>query len=269
MTDIISELQDLRHLQWAETRHFSGIAGSFLKACDDTGKVRKYYKLSDYDPVKGIVGHECVNEIIVQRLLDILKIDHLRYRLIHAVVAIEDHEYETWLCESEDLKKSGESKIALEDYYQIRRMEREDPFAFCQRMGWEDHVHKMIVIDYLILNRDRHGANIEILRSLNNRSVRPAPLFDHGVSLVCRCLTEKELAAFDVMEDRKVQAFIGSNSTRENLKLLPEGFLRTLPPLPDPDRANLFAGLEDALSQTYQDKIREMIWRRWQSLGDL
>ena len=94
----------------------SGSAGSFLKSYDDTGKKKKYYKLSDFDPVKGIIGHECVNE--------------------------------------------------------------------------------MFVIDYLVLNRDRHGANIEILRDLKTKTVRPAPLFDHGLSLVCRCHTSEELNFF-------------------------------------------------------------------------
>ena len=32
-------------------------------------------------------------------------------------------------------------------------------------MGWEDYVYQMLIVDYLILNRDRHGANIEVLRN--------------------------------------------------------------------------------------------------------
>ena len=54
MTDIIKELQDYRYLSWTKTRKYSGTAGSFLKAYDDTGDTKKYYKLSDYDPMKGM-----------------------------------------------------------------------------------------------------------------------------------------------------------------------------------------------------------------------
>ena len=93
MKDIITDLQDMRYLNWARTRKSSGTAGSFLKSYDDSGRVKIYYKLSDYDQVKGIVGHECVNEIVVQRLLRILGIEHLEYRLIHALVRIEDKDF--------------------------------------------------------------------------------------------------------------------------------------------------------------------------------
>ena len=42
-----------------------------------------------------------------------------------------------------------------------------------------------ILTAYLILNRDRHGANIEVLRNSRKKTVRLAPLFDHGLSLLC------------------------------------------------------------------------------------
>ena len=117
MRDIIYELQDMRYLNWSKTRKSSGTAGSFLKSYDDAGKKKKYYKLSDSDPVLGIIGHECVNEIVVQRLLGILGIEHLEYTLVHAVVMVEGKEYETYLCESEDYKNGDEGKISLEDYF--------------------------------------------------------------------------------------------------------------------------------------------------------
>lgn len=60
--------------------------------------------------MKGIIGPECVNKIIADRLLTILGIDHLSYQLIHADVTIQDHIYETWLCASADFKKLGDKK---------------------------------------------------------------------------------------------------------------------------------------------------------------
>lgn len=261
--DIVYEKTDLRYLKWTKTRKSSGTAGSFLKAYDDSGIVKKYYKLSDYDAIKGIVGHECINEIIVQRLMGILEIDHLEYRLINALVSIDDKEYETYLCESEDFKQRDESKMALEDFYVAEKKTGETPLEFCKRMGWEEYIYGMLVIDYIILNRDRHGANIEVLRNRKTKNLRIAPLFDQGLSFVCRCHNKKEIESFDVMKDQKVQAFIGSTSTTENLNLIPKKFLRTIPELKEEDIQMVTSGFDGVIDASYIEKIREMIRRRW------
>jgi hypothetical protein len=269
MKDIIYEINDLRYLNWAKTRKSSGTAGSFLKAYDDSGRKKKYYKLSDSDSVNGITGHECVNEIVVQRLLTFFGIEHLEYTLIHALVTVEGKDYETYLCESEDYKSEGESKISLEDYYAMYREADESPFEFCRRMGWEQYVYEMFLIDYLVLNRDRHGANIEVLRDAKAKSVRVAPLFDHGLSLVCRCHTREELDSFDVTEDRKVQAFVGTSSTFENVKSIPKTFVDALPKLTEAELDKVFEGLDTVIGREYIAKMRKMIWERWCRLGSI
>ena len=267
--DIVFELQDLEYLKWTKTRNSSGTAGSFLKAYDDSGKIKKYYKLSDYDIVNGIVGHECVNEIIVGRLMDILGIDHLQYRLIHASVLIDDKKIETYLCESDDFKEKNEAKVALEDFYIAERNVKESPMDFCKRMGWEEYIYGMLVVDFLILNRDRHGANIEVLRDRKTKSLRLAPLFDQGLSLVCRCHSKKELKDFDVMKDQKVQAFIGGNSTFDNINLVPKSYLKNLPLISDLEIDDITSGLVDIMEKEYIKKIREIIQRRWEYLDDI
>ena len=266
MNDIITDLRDMRYLSWSKTRRSSGTAGSFLKSYDETGIKKKYYKLSDFDTVWGIVGHECVNEIIVQRLLRLLGLPHLEYTLVHALVCVDDKEYETYLCESEDYKLPGETKLSLEDYYAMEKKAGEDPFSFCLRKGWADQIYGMLLIDYIVLNRDRHGANIEVLRSNRSRSERLAPLFDHGLSLVCRCHTVKDLEHFDVMEDKRVQSFIGSGSTLENLKLIPGSYLTGLPKPDETGLAGLFKGLDQILEPAFITTISHMIRERWCSL---
>ena len=79
----------------------------------------------------------------------------------------------------------------------------------------------MLVFDYLMLNRDRHGANIEVVRHSRARTLRLAPLFDHGLSLMFRCRTDAEMRAFDVMADLPVQCYVGTSSARRNLDLIP------------------------------------------------
>ena len=169
---VILQLQDLRYLQWTKIRHSSGTAGSFLKATARIRGERWYYKLSDYDPYRGIVGHECVNEIIADRLLTILQIPHLSYQLIHALVLVDGKEYVTWLCRSKDYRQNGESKIALDTYYQMEKREGESPLEFCFRQGWEKYISEMLLVDFLILNRDRHGANVEVLRNRQTKTIR-------------------------------------------------------------------------------------------------
>ena len=260
---VISDLCDLRYLSWTKIRRSSGTAGSFLKAQEIRNGVRYYYKLSDFDPFRGIVGHECVNEIIVDRLLTLLRIPHLEYQLIHALIAIEDKEYETYLCRSKDFKEFGESKIALDVYYQMERLQNESPLDFCLRMGWKKYVRDMLIIDFLILNRDRHGANIEILRNREAKTLRLAPLFDHGISLYFSTHEESDLNGEDPLADKKIQSFVGGSSAMYNLKLIPPEDLRIIEKLEEKDREYLFYGLDDVFSEKYQDAVLKLIWTRW------
>ena len=261
---IIHEKQDLTYLSWAKIRNSSGTAGSFLKAYSALERNKTYYKLSDYDRVEGIVGHECVNEIIVDRLLDRLGIEHLHYQLIHAEIIVGDKNYDTYLCASSDFKELGESKIALEVYYEAEKEKDESPLEFCIRQGWEQYIYQMLIVDFLILNRDRHGANIEVLRDSKKKQIRLAPLFDHGLSFVCRCHKEEEWKRVDVMEDKPVQCFVGSRSPQKNLELIPKDKLPQINSLKKQDRIYLFQGLENIMPQSWQDKIWEMLWNRWQ-----
>jgi len=114
---IMHDKQDLTYLKWSHIRSSSGIAGSFLKSESILNSKKTYYKLSNYNSSMGVVGHECINEIIVARLLSILGVDHLEYDLIHADIEIENAIYTTYLCASTDFKQKGESKIALDDLY--------------------------------------------------------------------------------------------------------------------------------------------------------
>ena len=184
-----------------------------MKATDDLQKPKKYYKLSQYDTVNGIIGHECVNELIADRLLNIL--------------------------------------------------ENETPMDFCIRNGWEKYVYEMLVVDFLILNRDRHGANIEVLRNSKEKTLRLAPVFDHGLSLLFSCQTEKAVDEFDVMQDRPIQCFVGGNSAQKNLELIPKKELPQFHPLKEEHRNELLGGMEGIVPQYLLDKIWDMIWERW------
>ena len=267
-TMVIREKQDLTWLSWSLSRRSSGTAGSFLKSESELTGKKIYYKLSNYDSLRGVIGHECVNELIADRLLTMLGIEHLHYQLIHADIRVNETPQEVWLCASEDFKQKGEQKTALDAYYETEHLPGERPLEFCLRMGWGDYLWQMLVVDFLILNRDRHGANMEVLRNSRKRSLRLAPLFDHGLSLLFNCHSREEIAKFDVMEDRPVQSWLGSRSAWENLKLIPEGRLPLLNPLKESDRDVLLADLDGVISAQMQQAIWNMIWKRWCAYED-
>ena len=269
MATILSNKQDLTYLNWSHIRSSSGTAGTFLKSSSIIDGKKKYYKLSNFDSQKGVIGHECINEIIVDRLLTIFEIEHLEYELINADIEIDGTIYSTYLCASYDFKKRGESKVALDDYYRTNAILGESHYDFCKRMGWQEYIDIMLAIDYLILNRDRHGANIEILRNARAHTLRIAPLFDHGVSLLYSCRSDEEASKFDVLSDKQCNNFIGTFSCYENLGLLDKNRKPKLPQLLPSHKEVIFDGLDKILSQAFIDKIWEMIYERFQIYENL
>ena len=224
---------------------------------------------SHFDPVKGVVGHECVNEIIVDRLLTILGVEHLSYELINADIEIEGNIYNTYLCASEDFKKRGESKIALDDYYRTNAKKGESHYDFCVREGWKEYIDRMIAVDYLILNRDRHGANIEVLRNSRAHTLRIAPLFDHGLSLLYSCMSDNDAEQFDIMQDKRCQNFIGVYSCYENLQLIKDKTKIFENKLQESDRDIIFEGMDNILSDIFINKIWNMIYERYKIYENL
>lgn len=169
-------------------------------------------------------------------LLTILGIEHLEYQLIHAKIEI-DHQINA---------KPGTSH-----------------YDFCVKNGWQEYIDTMLAVDFLILNRDRHGANIEVLRNARKRSLRIAPFFDHGLSLLCSCYSEEQIKKFDIIEDKPCQNFIGSRSTLENLNLIQNKASIFKNCLTENDRDIIFKDLQNTLSAEHMDKIWEMIDTRW------
>jgi hypothetical protein len=261
---VISELQDMRNLDWAVRKMSPGTPGCFLKAYENVDGQRVYYKLSNYDSYRGIFGHESVNELIASRLLTILGIPHVEYSLIHAMLSIDEKEVETWISASDNFRKNEEEKIAFDTFYTMEKEGNESPLEFAIRYGWERYIYQMFLVDYLIANRDRHGSNIEILKNVVTGEVRLAPLFDQGVSLLFSTYGDEELIReADPMRDYQGNNFIGSRSMRYNLSLIPSGYDLSIRELKEEDKGTLFDQLDQVLTKTHIDKIWDMIWKRW------
>jgi len=259
--DITHTIQDLRELVWSETGWTSASGGSFLKARTGVGAQATYYKLSCYDSYRGIYGHECVNELVASRLMELLGVDHVRYTLVHALIRVDGKEYTTWLARSKSFRKAGQSKMAFDTFFDLMHEEGESQLELCERFGWLEFVQRMMLVDFLIANRDRHGANIEVLRSRDGQ-LSLAPLFDSGVSLVFSSYDDgAQASAFNPLEDVRANNFIGMRSLEKNLRFVPADL--AVGELTEESRSYLFAGLDEVLSPEHLQAMWNIIWQRW------
>lgn len=260
VTDVVKKTQDLTALSWDERATSSGTAGTYLKSRKGTDAKTVYYKLSRFNGI-AIDGHESVNEIVASRLMELLGVPHLRYRLIHARILIDGTEHVTWLNASNSFRAKGERKQALGMFYDLHKNADESPYEFCCRQGWQEEIHQMMVVDYLIANRDRHASNIEVLVSPDGVA-RLAPFFDQGFSLVAPLAdNEERVSAFEPLKSVGTVNFVGTRSLEENLSSAGKPFDASA--LQESDRERLFAGLEETVSPVHLEKMWEIIWLRW------
>lgn len=264
---VYCDMVDLTYLTWTLSRNSSGTAGSFLKSYEQSGGVKYYYKLSNFDTVRGIYGHECLNEIVAQNIAAALKIPHLEYDLFSAEVKIDGKHYRTWLTRSTDFKTVGEHKLAFETYYEMTRLEDEDVWTFILRNQLNQYFYNIFILDYLICNRDRHGANIEVLEKKG--AYRMAPVFDNGLSLLFSCYDDgKAMESFDRRKDGPVNNYVGAMSLTENLRKVPREMVEEVLNA-DLSEAVIFKGMEnvmlsenEAAPRQYWGGIRDMIRER-------
>ncbi|MBO5542820.1 MAG: hypothetical protein J5936_05205 [Acholeplasmatales bacterium] len=255
---MLNEIVDLRHLSWAKVRQSSGTAGSFLKSYSFSNGKKVYYKLSFFDDVNHIFGYESINEIIAERILEELNIEHLEYELIHAIVCIDGTDYETFLCSSLDFKSKNETKITLENFYDVNKSKNEKKMDFFKRYNFEEYIYNMILIDFLINNRDRHGANIEVLHNSRTNEYRLAPLFDHGLSFLSPKYLDEDIKEFDAKKVYRANSYIGTSDLTKNLDLIP---IEKIPVL-NLDYDYIFKDLYEYINNDYLDKAKEMLKER-------
>ena len=268
-------LKDLTYLDWSESSVSSATGGSYLKARFGEGPAATYFKLSCYDEVNGIYGHECVNEVIAARLMDVLCVNHVPYRLVHARVRVGGKEHDTWLAESASFRMRGESKTSLARFFDWNHLDGESRIAFCTRFGWLQDIQKAMLVDYLLANRDRHGGNFEVLKGVDGK-LRLAPLFDNGLSLCFSAYNANQLHSIDPLQDIVANNYLGTRSLEQNLIKfvphdLPIGRLREV------HKDTIMDGLAPALDHAIEgidgqellDFLWHMIWERWCRYEDL
>jgi hypothetical protein len=129
-------------------------------------------------------GQEPYNEVIASKFLDIIGVDHVAYKLVQ----YKGNAYS--LCEN----MLGNENELVSAYYVNNINKRDNKISHyenyienCKKIGFTDDVRqdidKMITVDYLIANTDRHWSNFGIVRNAENlKPVCIAPLYDNGAS---------------------------------------------------------------------------------------
>ena len=214
------ELLDLRHFDWSATHNkITGSAGAFFKDKRMIDGINYYYKLSSYNEIDGITGHESILEVLVYNYIKLMGLKSAAYEPIYGIVELAGNEYKTILCRSPDFREPGESKISFNSLYKKSRKGFETTFECCVRNGLGREIEIMFLIDFLIINKDRHGGNIEILKN-SKGDLRIAPLFDNGYCLTADYKSEEAVKNFDYKSDIAVRNAVGTDSLFKNLKFI-------------------------------------------------
>lgn len=151
----------------------------------------------------------------------------------------------------------------------MKRNSGEDVWSFIVRNGLQEYFYQIFLLDYLICNRDRHGANIEVLEKKGE--YRLAPVFDNGLSLLFSCYNDGDaMEKFDVLKDGPVNNYVGSISLEENLRKIPKSMIEQVKTVTF-DEIVLFKGMEQlrnsekitAVPMQYWSCIKKMLDERW------
>lgn len=173
-------------------------SGFDLSSPDNTsdGNLKKRWKIID--------GKRCLlksgsnpycqqtfNEVIASKIMERLGIDHVPY----SVTWINDEPYS--VCE--DFVTKDTELISAWRVLQLRtKANHESEYLhyvnICRELGIDivSSLDKMIVLDYIIANEDRHFNNFGLLRDANTLEwIGAAPIFDSGTSLWYDRLTSR------------------------------------------------------------------------------
>lgn len=260
-------IKDMTHINWDKSIGSGlGSMGCYYKTKIVENGTTYYYKLSSFDSQRGFYGHESVNEVIISRLCKILGIPCAEYKLVKIKVKIRNKEYVTFACKSKSYKFAEDTSISFEDYYELNSV-NENIIQFINTMNMDYNISTILILDFIIINRDRHGANIEILKNKNGE--RFAPLFDNGLSFCCSITQDlidykQRLKDFNTFTDTPVNNYIGSRSLLQNLNLIEHPVF--LNKLTKNHKRNIFFNLSEAIPKEYIDKIWEIIVYRYSFL---
>lgn len=262
--DVFNGMIDLTHIKWSFDKDSPGTAGMFLKARGIYNGSQYFLKMSSYNSVDKVYGYECAFEIVAQRVADLLGLRHLRYYLVKARVSVDGYEFITYVAVSKDYRVVNETRVSFELLYQSKsNVPSTVEFILSEFM--QPYLHEllgMLVLDYIIYNRDRHSANIEFLYNTKTKQYRLAPLLDHGCCLTSVLFNNwsNETSGY-YLSDKPVNNCIGSFSLLNNLQNICKGRVYFCGDTFIPN--DLLSGLIPIFGSDYCNFILSMVRARW------
>lgn len=149
----------------------------------------KFVKTSTYNQTQIIPEfmYESYAEVIASRLAHRLGFNCVKYKLCKVII---DDSIETVACESDDFIFSNYQYISIDKLIQLGQLPQLQfgitPYNYrilCQlHKDFKEYIDNTIILDYLILNDDRHFDNFGFLRK--GKWLLP-PIFDNGNSMFC------------------------------------------------------------------------------------
>lgn len=257
-------VEDFTKVEWSLDKNTPGTAGMFLKGRSETEEGVFYLKLSSFNSHDGFYGHEAALELIASRVADVCGFEHIPYRLVNGRVSLDGREYVTPVCISKEYRAQGDKRLSLEAYVDLMG-KAADPTGFLLQGVWGRRILEMMVFDYIIYNRDRHGGNMEVLE--NGGNYRLVPIFDNGC-----CLTQALFAGWRekdnswFLSDGPANNYLGTKSLETNLKRYCAGNVE-LPYRTIPD--GIWDGLDGFLEREHLGFLEKMLNARYQHALDL
>jgi hypothetical protein len=185
------------------------------------GSLKKRWKISTGKRYllkggSGDIRQEPFNECIASTIMERLGIDHVPYKLVFnkgkyysscECMVTPDTEFLT----AHYVYNYFEDNAALNKYERF--------INACERMGIKnvkDDLDKMIGIDYIIANIDRHHGNFGIIRDADTLEwLKIAPIFDSGRSLWCDKTNISNISA-----ERKTDSRAFMNTNEDQIRLI-------------------------------------------------
>lgn len=264
MVDISFRTVDLSNISWSFGKDSPGTAGMYLKSRIKRNNTQYFLKLSAYNSYDGVYGNEVVYEIIAQRVAKLLGIHYLHMYLFPAKVCLDGKKLSTYVVCSKDYRDIGEERVSFEMLYQLygKGMSTEEFILSDLMEKYRETLLGMLVLDYIIYNRDRHSNNIEFLYNPIKNLYRIAPIMDHGCCLTSVLYDDwksKDSTYFSI--DSPVNNCIGSFSLLTNLKNICKGriYYEGDAHLPE----SIMGGISKILGGDLSDFIYNMLEWRW------
>ena len=266
-------IKDLTGLSWSMGRDFSGnfsqtSLGAYYKNTEITNQVKKYYKASRLIHSMGF-GDESVYEVIYSRLMRELGISCVDYKLVHAKIEIKGNNYQTYICESQDFAKNYTSRRTFEKFIEV---EGESISEIVKKYGFQKMIDQIIIADFITLNFDRHGANVEVLADAAGNYFL-APLFDSGNSFFspypsCDANQLPTIREYDVMQNKRLgNHFMGAEDMLDSLKFVKNKV--AINEFANIDFNSIFECIDRILPKEYIEKIQQMITMRLSYLKEV